>query len=756
MICSVGWLAMGIALAWSCEPKLVIGQQTMVSGQLYQISGMPDGKWKHYRIYVQDQETDLYIQMGPGAGNPDVYVRKHAFPTLTEWDYRPMLDGRESVHIDNTSEVPLQSGWQYISVHARASGRKPGHDLNSFKIKATTRLEASEQTGMGALPFGNATAFRVWAPHADSVSVAGEFNGWNSTISPLVNEGNGHWSMEQRNATPGQQYKYVIRNGSQEIWKNDPREQQVTNSTGNSVIFDESFDWTDGSFSMPGWNELVIYEMHVGTLNDLPGGQPGSFDSAIARLDHIRDLGANAVCVMPVGEFPGDFSWGYNPSYPFAVESAYGGPREFKRFVDEAHSREIAVLIDLVHNHWGPGDLSLWRFDGWSQGEWGGIYFYQDARSQTPWGDTRPDFGRNEVRQYIRDNVTQWLQDFHVDGLRMDSTTNIHTHTWGDNPEGWSLLQWINDEIDATQPWKISIAEDLANNSWITRETATGGAGFDAQWSAQFVHPVRDALQASDDALRDMNSVRDAIAQQYSGDAFERVVYTESHDEVANGRARVPEDIWPGNATSWHSQKRSTLGAVLVMTSPGVPMIFQGQEILEDGYFRDDDPVDWSKATTHAGIERLYTDLIKLRRNWFNHSRGLRGQSTNVFHVNNDDKMIAFHRWDQGGAGDDTIVVCNFSSNARPNYRLGLPREGVWKVRFNSDWNGYSNIFGNHFTPDVTADGTDWDGLDFSGEINIGPYSAVILTQDAPGGQAPASFTDASNGKSRKQRSPKK
>ena len=174
------------------------------------------------------------------------------------------------------------------------------------------------------------------------------------------------------------------------------------------------------------------------------------------------------------------------------------------------------------------------------------------------------------------------------------------------------------------------------------------------------------------------------------------------------------------------------------MTSPGVPMIFQGQEILEDEYFRDDDPVDWSKETTHAGIEMLYTDLIRLRRNWYNHTRGLRGQSTNVFHVNNNDKMIAFHRWDQGGEGDDTIVVCNFSSNARTNYRIGLPRWGVWKVRFNSDWNGYSGVFGNYYTPDVTADDTDWDGLDFSGEINIAPYTAVILTQDQSGSSAPS------------------
>ena len=188
-----------------------------------------------------------------------------------------------------------------------------------------------------------------------------------------------------------------------------------------------SFDWTDGSFAMPNWNELVIYrnarrnpERHARRFaRELQFGHRAAW--IIFAI-----LGTNAVKVMPVNEFPGDFSWGYNPSHPFTVESAYGGPREFKRFVDEAHARGIAVMLDLVHNHWGPSDMDLWRFDGYATGNWGGIYFYQDARSETPWGETRPDFGRNEVRQYIRDNVMMWLEDFHVDGLRMDSTSNIH------------------------------------------------------------------------------------------------------------------------------------------------------------------------------------------------------------------------------------------------------------------------------------------------------------------------------------------
>src|SRR5262249_21442160 len=280
----------------------------------------------------------------------------------------------------------------------------------------------------------------------------------------------------------------------------------------------------------------------------------------------------------------------------------------------------------------------------------------------TPWGDTRPDYGRGEVRQYFRDNAIRWLEQRYVDGLRWDATGWIR-NVYGQNnspandvPNGWGLMQWINGEIGSRQPWKISISEDMQDNEWLTKEVGPGGAGFDSQWDAGFVHPIRTAIITGDDAQRNTYAVRDAIAHRYNNNAFERIVYTESHDEDANGHARVPEEIWPGNADSYFSQKRSTLGATLVFTTPGIPMIFQGQEFLEDRYFNDQVELDWSKTNRHSGIVNLYRDLIHLRRNWFNNTRGLRGQFLNVHHINDTDKVIAFHRWDQGGPGDDVVV----------------------------------------------------------------------------------------------------
>jgi 1,4-alpha-glucan branching enzyme len=715
-----------------------LGAQTLlIDGQRQVVGKMRDNDWRRYRIYVNDWHSDLKLDLIPLAGNPDIYVRFESHPTLTNYDFRPYLDGEETVELSNFSEGPLRTGWYYIGVHSRPwRGRDLGE--HGFVLTANRRSKASRIEGMGAKPFELGTSFRVWAPFAKSVHVAGDFNSWSNSNAPLAPEGNGYWSLEYRNANPGQRYKYVVRSGNQTLWRTDPYEEQVVNSVGDSVIFDDHFPWTDDKFQMPPWNELVIYEMHLGTFNDLPGGGPGTFDSASQRLDDLQSLGINAIKLMPVNEFAGDFSWGYNPSHPFAVESAYGGPRKLKDFVNQAHARGIAVILDVVHNHWGPSDLSLWRFDGWFEGSFGGIYFYQDNRSITPWGDTRPDYGRSEVRQYIRDNILMWLEDFHIDGLRVDSTLNIRRHNLGDNPEGWELLRWMNDEVKSRQPWKIMIAEDLQSNPSITRPTHLGGAGFDAQWTPAFVHPVREVLEASEDNQRNMFAIRNAIEHNYNGDRFQRVIYTESHDEVANGRTRVPEAIWPGNAASWFSRKRSTLGGVLVMTSPGIPMIFQGQEILQDGWFDDQVPIDWNRAITFAGIRQLYSDLIRLRRNWFDNTRGLRGQNVNVFHTNNQQKMLAFHRWDQGGPGDDVLVVLNFSHQPRTDYRIGLPRSGVWNVRFNSDWNGYSPDFDNFHTPDVTAQNIPWDGLNFSGVIRIAPYSAVILTQGSSSRFLPA------------------
>ncbi|MCA9152135.1 MAG: alpha amylase C-terminal domain-containing protein [Planctomycetales bacterium] len=590
--------------------------------------------------------------------------------------------------------------------------------------------------GMGALVVEGGVAFRVWAPNADKVAVVGSFNNWDETTHTLTSEMNGYWYGVAAEAKIGDEYRFIIWNGEQKLSRMDPYAREVTNSVGNSVVYNNGFDWEGDDYKLPPFNELVIYELHVGSFNDDPGGTPGELRDVIDRFDHLKKLGVNVLQLMPLAEFAGDFSWGYNPAHIFAVESAYGGPNALKKFVKAAHRAGFGVVLDVVYNHFGPSDLDLWQFDGWSENGGGGIYFYNDWKGETPWGHTRPDYGRGEVRQFIHDNAMMWLEDYHMDGLRFDMTLYIRSVRGnegdpGDSlPDGWGLSQWINRDVRQRFPNCITIAEDLRNNEWLTKDDGAGGAGFHTQWDANFVHPVRAAVSVIEDGDRSMQAIAHALTCRYNGDAFQRVVYSESHDEVANGKSRVPSEINPDDPTGWYAQRRSTLAAGLVFTAPGIPMLFQGQEFLQGEWFRDDVPLDWDLNESYSGIVRMYRDLIRLRLNRTGNTRGLSGQGVYVHHVNDTDKVIGWQRWDQRGAGDDVIVVANFNSQPRENYLLGFPNAGTWRLRFNSDARSYSDVFGNHPSGDVEATSGSRDGMPSQGTLSIGPYSLLIYSQD--------------------------
>ena len=597
----------------------------------------------------------------------------------------------------------------------------------------------STRPGIGATLYddadGNGVTFRTWAPNADSVSVAGSFNSFNPNTHFLTGEGNGWWSIDVPYVGQGARYKFVIRNGGQELWRRDPWARRLTNSVGDPLVYDQdAYQFQAEGFTMPPWNELVIYEMHIGTYGALPGDPvPANFQDCIDNLDHLMELGINCVELMPINEFAGDINWGYNLAYPWSVESSYGGPDQLKAFIDACHARGIAVILDVLYNHWGPSDLDLWQYDGWSENGNGGIFFYNDdLKADTPWGP-RPDFGRSEVRTYIHDNAMLWLDEFRFDGLRLDATKYIRgvPEAGVEIPDGWSLMQWINESIDATQPWKITIAEDWGDNEWMSRTVGEGGAGFESQWDGVFLHPVRALASIVNDGDRSMFELRDSVLKRFNGQATQRVVFTESHDEAAN-QPRLPEVIWPANADSWEAKKRSTLAASVVFTSPGIPMIFQGQEFFEDGTWTDAAPMDWGRKETFNGIFQLYTDLISLRRNRGGASRGLTGNNTNFHHLNDTDKIGAWHRYDQGGVGDDVVVVTNWKGEFRSSYRIGFPDSGTWYCVFNSNATGYDDAFTGGGPVQVDAEAVAWDGMGYSAQFDIPPYTALVFSQERP------------------------
>jgi 1,4-alpha-glucan branching enzyme len=583
--------------------------------------------------------------------------------------------------------------------------------------------------GMGAIAHAEGVFFRVWAPNADRVFVTGDFNDWSDSADELEPEGDGYWGGNAEAAKPGDQYKFIIHNGDMVLHRNDPYARVLTNSAGNSIVYDDHFDWKNDEFTMAPWNELIIYELHIGSFNVTEPGKPGSFTTAIEKLPYLKNLGINAVEIMPPYEFPGGFSWGYNPSYPFSIESEYGGPDAFKEFIRQCHLNGIAVILDIVFNHFGPSDLDLWKFDGWCENDKGGIYFYNDDRSKTPWGDTRPDYGRSEVRQYLRDNIFLWLEEFRVDGLRFDAVSYI-TNVNGerdpatDLPEGHTLLKWLNEEVATKFPGRILIAEDMKNSTYVTSHYEDDGLGYSAQWDCGFVYNVRDVLIQPEDEHRDMYRLEEAVLFRFRDDCFSRVVYTESHDETANGKRRVAEEIMPGDVNNWYAVKRSMLGVALVLTVPGIPMLFQGQLMNVGGWFKDNEPIEWSKAKENRGLIAMAKDVIALRKNKQGFSRGLAGQNVRILACDNSNKILSFVRWADGGKGDEVVVVMNCTSELKENYTLNFPSPGAWKLRFNSDWEGYRDDFGA-----TSVHATDANE-DLQATISIPPYTTLIFSQD--------------------------
>jgi 1,4-alpha-glucan branching enzyme len=582
----------------------------------------------------------------------------------------------------------------------------------------------SSRPGMGATPYadalGTGVTFRVWSPNATSVAVRGSFNGWSST--PLAKEAAGDlWSADVPNVANGSQYKYFI-NGT--FWWKDPRARRVTqsgynNPDANSVVyFPNNFDW-QGTTRLPvTQSNLVIYELHVGAFYDSTplNNSPGKFTDVVAKLNYLTNLGINAIELLPIAEFPGDYSWGYNPADIFAVENnGYGGPDGLKLLVREAHKRGVHVLLDVVHNHYGPSDLELYGFD---VGAANRFYSYTNSGiCCTPWGD-RPNYANPGVRSFITDNFKMWMDEYHIDGFRWDAVGAMRFYDPGyvNIPEADSLIQSINNtEIRANRPGVISIAEDAA-----------AGQGFHGEWNHGLAHTLMQQVVEPVDANRNMNTLWNAI----NGNGFFRVAFSESHDLAGNlngpGAQRLPTRIDSGNPDSYFARKRSQLAAATVLTAPALPMLFMGQEMHATNQFADNAPLDWSRTVTHSNVVNFYRDLIHLRRNLNGVSAGLTGPNITSHVVRNDApwKLLAFHRWG-AGANDQVMVIMNFTSNPIPSYWIHTwPASGRWYVNLNSDWTRYGSDFGNYGSSMVNVTGS-------SGEIAIGPYSVLILSRQA-------------------------
>ncbi|MFH1747935.1 MAG: alpha amylase C-terminal domain-containing protein [Planctomycetota bacterium] len=583
-------------------------------------------------------------------------------------------------------------------------------------------------------------AFKVWAPTITSAQVKGGWNGW-GTGTPMVKLGD-YFVAHVPTAQPGTRddpvanYKYVF-NGS--MWRSDPRARALHPGDNYNAVNTDRFnhEWQSTSYQTPAFEDLIIYQLHVGTFagrNDPYGStwNPSRYWDLMERVDHLAELGVTAVMLCPITEFAWDWSGGYNPASQFAVESAYGHPYEVKMMVDALHAAGIAVLFDVVWNHHGPGDDITWDYVG-SQ------CYYDSTPPQTPWGP-QMDFDRLEVREYYLHSMLLWLEEYRVDGFRFDGTDFMNTY----QGSGWGLMQDANDWVDNRWVDKVMIAEQLPSDSWITRATSLGGAGFDAQYHMQFRDALRGAIFAAAGGNPSMWNVRNAI---YSTDVglsgAQRLNYIELHDEAwpESGGQRMVKTIdpsWPHDSV--YAKGRTKLGQGLVLLSPGIPAILMGTEWLEDTDFGagdwDNDPenrINWAMKDAYPGIFRYYQDVIGVRKS----NGALRADAGyEVFHLNDSDNVIAFRRWDS--SGNVVVVVANFNNSTFYNYQIGVPNEGTWYELVNSQAPGYEGGGGVN-GGGVQTSWDDYDGFAQSVYITLPGMGFVVLRYNDP----PNDFLDA-------------
>ena len=439
--------------------------------------------------------------------------------------------------------------------------------------------------------------FKVWAPHARKVAVK-----IGDATYPMHGPGErGWWSVSVQDARPGTDYGFLL----DDDWKvyPDPRSQrQPYGVHGASQVYDQAaFAWSDRGWDAPPLALGVVYELHVGTFT-----QAGTFDSAIERLDYLVELGTTHVELMPVAAFPGGYGWGYDGASLFAVNELYGGPDGLKRLVDACHARGLAVLLDVVYNHFGPVGNYSGRFGP-----------YLTDKHRTPWGGAVnfEDWGSDEVRRFFCDNALMWIRDYHIDGLRLDAV-----HEFVDRSAVHFMEQLADEVKDLSARLGrrlVLIAESDLNDPRVVTARKIGGYGMDAQWSDDFHHALFALLHSGGREKGyyvDFGSVaklakaltktfvQDGTYSRYRGRNHGRSVedlsphqflgYIQTHDQVGNRAIgdRVEQIV---------GMDRAKVAAGIVLTAPFVPMIFQGEEFAASTpfqYFADHEDPEMARA----------------------------------------------------------------------------------------------------------------------------------------------------------------
>ncbi|WP_434031752.1 1,4-alpha-glucan branching enzyme [[Pseudomonas] boreopolis] len=550
--------------------------------------------------------------------------------------------------------------------------------------------------------------FAVWAPNARRVALVGDFNGWDGRRHPMrLRHTAGVWELFVPRVAAGARYKYEITaaDGSRLPHKADPlaRQAEAPPATASVVPAGEAFAWRDGDWldaRAQGFDRrpLSVYELHAGSWRRAADGGLPDWDALAAELvPYVRELGFTHIELLPVTEHPFGGSWGYQPLGMYAPTARHGSPEAFARFVDACHQAGIGVILDWVSAHFPGDEHGLQRFDGTA------LYEHADPREgfHRDWHTLIYNYGRHEVAAYLIGSALEWIERYHVDGLRVDAVASMlyrdysredgqwipNEHGGRENLQAVAFLRRLNDEIARRFPGVMMIAEESTAWPGVTAPTARGGLGFTHKWNMGWMHDTLQYLQR-DPVHRSHHHSEMTFGLVY---AFsERFVLPLSHDEVVHGKrallAKMPGDDW---------QRFANLRAYLgfMWAHPGSKLLFMGGEFGQWREWDHDGTLDWGALAhpAHAGLRRLVADLNRVYRGHPALHRGDHLPEGFDWSVGDDhsNSAFAFVRHDPDGAAPPLLAVSNFTPVPRHGYRVGVPRAGLWREILNTDSGHY-------------------------------------------------------------------
>jgi 1,4-alpha-glucan branching enzyme len=589
--------------------------------------------------------------------------------------------------------------------------------------------------------------FAVWAPSAERVSVVGGFNRWDGRVHPMrVRGGSGVWELFIPNLSPGDLYKFEIRNrhSGAILLKSDPYGQQfeLRPSTATIVTKPDTHAWQDAEWLEKRRNAdwlhqpMSVYEVHLGSWRR---GWEGEFlnyrEMAHQLVEYVKELGFSHIELLPITEHPFDASWGYQTSGYYAPTSRFGTPEDFRYFVDYCHQHDIGVILDWVPAHFPKDASGLARFDGEA------LYEHTDPRKgeHLDWGTLIFNFGRYEVKNFLLSSALYWIEEFHLDGLRVDAVASMlyldysrkegewipNKYGGRENLEAIDFMRELNTVVHSEHPGALVIAEESTSWPQVTRPTYLGGLGFSMKWNMGWMNDTLHYI-AENPIHRRYHHDKLTFSMLYC--FTENFMLPFSHDEVVHGKGSMINKM-PGD--EWQRFANLRLLYLYMFTHPGKKLLFMGTEFGQGTEWNSATVLDWYviEYDFHKGMKQLVADLNRLYRDSPElHYYEFEWQGFSWIDCHDADQSILSYLRKKDD--DFLVVLVNFTPVPRQGYRIGVPRSGRYTEIFNSDSHFYAGSGVGNGGIDLIAEDHPWMNHPYSITLTVPPLAGLVLKPD--------------------------